>query len=61
VAGQARADDARQDGSHLVYGADIDDPALYHLQIDSTALPLDVCAALIVAAYRPRRSPPAQR
>jgi cytidylate kinase len=45
-------DGARAQYVRRLYGADIDDPALYHLQIDSTVLPLDACAALIVAAYR---------
>jgi cytidylate kinase len=35
-----------------LYGADIDDPDLYHLQIDSTAVPLGACAGLITAAYQ---------
>jgi cytidylate kinase len=34
-----------------LYGADIDDPDLFGLQIDSTALPLTACADLIAAAY----------
>lgn len=34
------------------YGADIDDPALYHLMIDSTAVPIDACAEIIAAAAR---------
>jgi len=46
------ADGARAQYVRRLYGADIDDPVLYHLQIDSTALPLDASAALIVAAYR---------
>jgi hypothetical protein len=33
---------------------DIDDPDLYHLQVDSTAVPLGACADLITAAYRGR-------
>jgi cytidylate kinase len=45
-------DGARAQYVRRLYGADIDDPALYQLQIDSTALPLDACAALIVAAYQ---------
>ncbi len=45
-------DGARAQYVRRLYGADINDPALYHLQIDSTVLPLDACAALIVAAYR---------
>src|ERR1700690_1128541 len=35
-----------------LYGFDIDDPALYHLHIDSTAVPIDATVGLIVAAYR---------
>jgi cytidylate kinase len=45
-------DRARAQYVRRLYGADIDDPALYHLQIDTTAMPLDACAAVIVAAYR---------
>jgi cytidylate kinase len=45
-------DAARAQYVRRLYGADIDDPALYHLQLDSTVLPLDACAALIAAAYR---------
>ncbi len=45
-------DGARAQYVRRLYGADIDDPALYHLQIDSTVLPLDACADLIVTAYR---------
>jgi cytidylate kinase len=44
-------DRARAQYVRRLYGADIDDPALYHLEIDSTALPLDACADIIVAAY----------
>ena len=45
-------DGARAQYVRRLYGADIDDPALYHLQIDTTVLPLEASAALIVAAYR---------
>jgi cytidylate kinase len=44
------------------YGADIHDPALYHLMIDSTAIPLDVCTDIIAQAARAHASmlaPPA--
>jgi cytidylate kinase len=34
------------------YGVDINDPSLYHLQIDSTAMPLDACVELIAQAAR---------
>ncbi len=45
-------DRARAQYVRRLYRADIDDPGLFHLQIDSTALPLEACAALIVSAYR---------
>ena len=45
-------DRARAQYVRRLYGADIDDPALYHLQLDSTAVGLDACAAAIVTAYR---------
>ena len=45
-------DRARAQYVRRLYGADIDDPALYHLQIDSTAVPLDACVGLIAEAYR---------
>src|SRR4051794_15895310 len=35
-----------------LYHVDIDDPALYQLQIDSTLIPLDTCVELIARAYR---------
>jgi cytidylate kinase len=47
-------DRARAQYVRRLYGLDIDDPDLYHLQIDSTAVPLDACTALIAAAYRSR-------
>jgi cytidylate kinase len=34
-----------------LYAVSIDDPTLFHLQLDSTALSLDGCADLIAAAY----------
>jgi cytidylate kinase len=34
------------------YGADIDDPSLYHLVIDSTAIPVEACVELIALAGR---------
>ena len=53
-------DEARQTMAHLdryhaeylkqFYGVDIDDPALYHLMIDATALDPDACVSLIIAA-----------
>jgi Cytidylate kinase-like family len=52
-------DRARAQYVRRLYRADIDDPDLYHLNLDSTAVPLDACAALIVAAYRAAFPPPA--
>jgi cytidylate kinase len=45
------------------YGVDGEDPSLYHLMLDSTALDLDTCVDLIVTAAQartrhPRPSPP---
>ena len=50
-------DQARAQYVRRLYHADLDDPQLYHLQLDSTALPLDTCAELIVRAYRDLRQP----
>lgn len=44
-------DNARAHYVRRLYDRDIDDPALYHLQVDSTAVPFDGCVELIVAAY----------
>jgi cytidylate kinase len=45
-------DRARAQYVRRLYRADIDDPELFHLHLDSTALPLEACADLIAAAYR---------
>jgi cytidylate kinase len=50
-------DQARAQYVRRLYHVDLDDPRLYHLQLDSTALPLDTCAELIVRAYRDLRRP----
>jgi cytidylate kinase len=47
----AEVDAARAQYVRRLYCVDIDDPALYHLQIDSTVLPDTACAELIAAAY----------
>ena len=39
------------------YGVDPEDPELFHLRIDSTALDLDTCVELIVAAAAARTRP----
>jgi len=38
------------------YGADIDDPTLYHLAVDATALDNDACVSLIVVAAHALRA-----
>jgi Cytidylate kinase-like family len=47
-----QVDRARAQYVRRLYCVSIDDPELYQLQIDSTALPLRACADLIAAAYR---------
>jgi cytidylate kinase len=44
-------DAARAHYVHRLYDRDIDDPELYHLQIDSTAVPLDGCVDIVATAY----------
>ena len=51
-------DRARAHYVRRLYECDIDDPALYHLQLDSTALPLDACVDVIVRAYDGLRGRP---
>ena len=47
-----QVDRARAQYVRRLYRADIDDPDLFHLHINSTVMPLEVCAGLIVTAYR---------
>jgi cytidylate kinase len=47
-------DQARVAYVRHAYGVDPLDPDLYHLRIDSTAIDLDTCADLIVAAVQSR-------
>jgi len=51
---QERIDPAREAYVRHFYHCDPTDPRHYHLVIDSTALPLSACAALIVGAARAR-------
>jgi hypothetical protein len=51
---QRAADRTRMDYVRRAYGVDGADPALYHLMIDSTAVDLDTCVELIVAAAQAR-------
>jgi len=48
----AEVDRARAQYVRRLYRADINDPELFNLHIDSTVLPLKACAQLIAAAYR---------
>jgi cytidylate kinase len=57
-------DRARAHYVKRLYERDIDDPALYHLQLDSTAIPTDLCVEAVVGVYagfgapaRPRPRP----
>ena len=45
-------DTAREHYVRRLYKVDANDPALFQLQLDSTALPFDSCADLIVRGYR---------
>jgi hypothetical protein len=49
----AETDRARARYFTRLYGRDAQDPALYHLTIDSTVLPVEVCVRLIVEAAGP--------
>lgn len=49
---QPETDKAREHYMRRLYHADQDDPALYHLQLDSTAISLESCAQIVVEAYR---------
>jgi cytidylate kinase len=46
-----RVDRARDAYVQRLYGRSADDPSLYHLQLDSTVLPVDACVDLVVAAW----------
>jgi cytidylate kinase len=47
-------DTAREGYVRHYYGVDAHDPRLYHLVIDSTAIPFEACVELIAAAARAR-------
>lgn len=49
---QPVVDRAREAYVRRLYGRSADDPSLYHLQVDSTLLPLPACADLVLQAYR---------
>ncbi|MEO8887774.1 MAG: cytidylate kinase-like family protein [Jatrophihabitantaceae bacterium] len=47
-----QVDGAREQYVRRLYHCDVNDPVLYHLQLDSTAIGPDACAAMIATAYR---------
>jgi cytidylate kinase len=49
-----RVDRFRRAYIETLYGVDVNDPGLFHLVLDSTAIPLDDCIELIVAAAAAR-------
>lgn len=51
------ADTAREAYVRYLYGRDPQDPTLYHLVLDSTALPLTVCVDLLALAAHARGHP----
>lgn len=51
---QKDVDDARERYASLFYKVRQDDPRLYHLIIDSTALPVDACTDVIITAAKAR-------
>ena len=55
---QKLEDQARIEYVRRAYGVDGTDSTLYHLVLDSTALSLDMCVELIVAASAARREAP---
>jgi cytidylate kinase len=57
---QEREDKARRSYVRRAYGVDGGNPELYHLMLDSTALPLDTCVEMIVTAARARVAEPRQ-
>jgi cytidylate kinase len=45
-----RLDRIHAEWTRHFYGVELTNPSLYHLMLDSTALPLDTCVELIVIA-----------
>jgi Cytidylate kinase-like family len=55
---QKTEDRTRMSYVRRVYGVDGADPSLYHVMLDSTALSVDACVEMIVAASRDRTQHP---
>jgi cytidylate kinase len=49
-------DRARAHYVRRLYGVDIDDPEVFHLQLDSTSIPFDTCIDIIASAYTAYRA-----
>ena len=47
-----KVDAARAKYVQQLYGRDIDDPTLYHLQLNTPLLEVDQCVEMILAAYQ---------
>jgi cytidylate kinase len=56
-----KVDAARAKYVQQLYGRDIDDPALYHLQLNTPLLEVDQCVNIIVAAYAAFRGASAEQ
>jgi cytidylate kinase len=54
-----QTDRAREEYVRVFYNRKWTDPALYHLMVDSTAIPLDACARVVIEAARGRGLLPA--
>src|SRR3954452_18097871 len=47
----SEVDRARAHYVKKLYGCDIDEPSLYHLHLDSSVIPLETCADIVIAAF----------
>jgi cytidylate kinase len=50
--GLRRSDRTHAEYAHQLYGVEITDSRLYHLVLDSTALPLEACVEIVASAAR---------
>jgi cytidylate kinase len=55
-AAMRRMDRVHADYTKQFYGVDVHDPSLYHLVLDSTAIPFEVCVDLVARAVEGRVS-----
>jgi cytidylate kinase len=52
-----KADHAHESYAKHFYNVNIHDPRLFHLMIDTTAIPVEECVEVIVTAARSLREP----